>query len=75
MILISEEMEKTFVIFLGNPQLRETRKINHAIRIDYETLFNYSFLFNRRTVHFLKKITKIQFQYISLIDRNVSVFV
>ncbi len=36
-----------------------TRKINHAIRIDYETLSNYSFLFNRRTVvHFKLKLLK-----------------
>jgi hypothetical protein len=34
------------------------RKINHAVRIDYETLSNYSFLFNRRTVHFKLKLLK-----------------
>ncbi len=28
------------------------------VRIDYETLSNYSFLFNRRTVHFKLKLLK-----------------
>ncbi len=36
----------------------QTRKINHAIRMDYETLSNYSFLFNPRTVHVKLKLLK-----------------
>ncbi len=35
-----------------------TRKINHAVHIDYETLSNYSFLFNWRIVHFKLKLIK-----------------
>ncbi len=43
---------------IGNKILNITRKINHAVRIDYETLSNYSFLFNRHTVHFKLKLLK-----------------
>jgi hypothetical protein len=31
---------------------------NHVVCIDYETLFNYSILFNWRTVHFKLKLLK-----------------
>ncbi len=38
--------------------ITKTRKINRAVRIDYETLFNYIFLFNRRIAHFKLKLLK-----------------
>ncbi len=51
----------------------KTRKINHAVRIDYETLSSYSFLLNRHTVHFklkLLKFTSNQYHPLTVMDRT-----